>query len=170
MLRTFAISAALALSVAIPAKAQAQQLPNEAQVTAAARFMLPVALDGVLNACAGQLASDTYLITNRDRLRSEFETAAEGSFEEARLALFVLGGGTIGGKEQRAELDTITETMMRTIVEELIDSEVANAMNVESCAIANRVMQELAPLPAENFASLFGYLLNEAGFSQPGRQ
>lgn len=168
MAKTMTILAALAALVSAPSDSFAQDKPpSERGLVTMTQYLLPLAFEGVLSACASDLPEDSYLFTNASMLRQRFDEAADGTFEVARLAMFNLGGGGRGFRGQLTDdLQEISEPEFRMELESIIGQELMLAMDAEACRITNRMLEDLEPLPAENLASMLGYLFHQMALSE----
>ena len=78
----------------MPLAAQtAPPAPSAQEIAAATRYVLPSALDGVYTSCAGTLATEGYLLSNRAALTAKFSDGAEAQWPAAKRLIMTIGGG-----------------------------------------------------------------------------
>lgn len=164
---------ALGLCAAQPAIAQKQRPPaqgqlSEADAAALAHYAMPLAFAGVQAECQAHLPRSAYIYTGGDALAARLEAASAGSWPRARNAIFLIGGSNRDA-EMAEVIANMPEEAISPFVSEMIRSLVAQEMDAEVCVKVDRVLEMLDPLPPENLANLFGFIMIEAGFNERGR-
>ena len=160
MIRKFikAFAVPLAAFAATPS-AQAQDITDvsEEEFSALVRFALPAAFPRVQSVCSRVLPADSYMFANGDELQARFDEASVGSFAGARDVIVKLGAS-----ENPGLADMITQMppeVLEPFMAEIIAGKLAQELKPDICEPANRVMELLDPLPAQNLADLVGYLV-----------
>ena len=145
-------------ALASPAAAQNGPQLTEDQVTALARYAMPMAFQGVQQKCTGILPSESYIYAHGDALTARLETAAIGQFEPARDALLEFASE---GNEEMGELfKNMPAEVIEPLLHELLVAKVQTDVKEEQCSQINRGLELLDPLPAENIAEFIGFIVN----------
>lgn len=126
-------------------------------VAAAVRYSLPLALTGVNTACAASLSNDGFLAKNGARLVTRYSEGADAYWPQAK-ALFLQMASEKSG-EDPAFLTQMPDEALKPIAAALIPEMVGQEMNAETCTVVEQVVEQLAPLPADNIAKLSGVIM-----------
>lgn len=166
MRRNYLVGGPLALlALGLSQPALAQKAVSEEDATALALYALPTALDGLLDSCATYLPTDAYVLVNSDFLSDRFETAAIGTFPQARRVLFTMGRN--GDDAMPVEMmQAMGEAELGPFMDGIIRQMVMSEMDAESCSLADRILEYLDPLPPENLAGLLGFIIAEEAASE----
>ncbi|MGP1283100.1 MAG: hypothetical protein ACTS1X_09005 [Parasphingopyxis sp.] len=158
-LRKLAAGAAL-LGLSAQATAQPACLTN-AEAETMIQAMLPSLIDNVSEQCEAHLPANAGLIARSEALGERYTPAAEAARPEAAgLALRILDEGEDDTPPFDAESGG---ELVLGIFEMGIAVAMADAMDAESCPIADRVFTALEPLPSRNFSSLLTLLIEIGG-------
>lgn len=158
-----AIAAALALGSAHPALAQ--KAVSEEDATALALYALPTVFDGMRQSCVSHLPADAYVLQNADFLSARFEAASVGTFQQARRALFAMGGEGEGAMPVEL-MQGMGEAELGPFIDGFIRQMVMSEMDADSCNQADHILEHLDPLPPENLAGLLGFIIAEEAASE----
>ena len=164
--RIVALLAGLAgtLPASAPAAAQEARSALETltprQVEAAARYALPIAIEGAMNACEASLDPDGFLAREGDALRIRASEGSAEAWPEARDALFQLASeqAEVGGEIPGDLLASLPDESLRPFVSGMILLLVEEELKPKDCANVERGLELLAPLPPGNMAGLIGFI------------
>ena len=145
------VAGLLALSLGSTGQAVRDCLSQE-EGTAVFASMLPDLIDGVRDKCAAHLPADSYLASNADSLIARYKLAADQRWPVAKQAF-----GRIAGQEDMA--DQLPDEFFRPMMGAMIGAELVKGVKPGDCAGANRIVESLAPLPADNVAALISAIL-----------
>ena len=147
------VAGILALSLGSTGAAQANRnCLSEEEGTAVFAAMLPDLIDGLRDKCAAHLPANSYLASNADALIARYKLAADQRWPVAKQAF-----GRIAGQEAMA--DQLPDEFFRPMMGAMIGAELVKGVKPSDCAGASRIVESLAPLPAENVAALIGAIL-----------
>lgn len=147
------IGMACALSFASAAgAATTEQCLSEAEGTAVFAAMLPDMIDGLRGKCAAHLPADAYIVKNGEAMVARYKLLADQRWPIAKQAF-----GRIAGDEEVAA--KLPDEFFRPMLGAMIGGELVKDVKEQDCAGANRVVENLAPLPPENVAALIGAIL-----------
>lgn len=153
-LKKLAAGAAL-LGMSAQVAAQPACLTN-AEAETMIQAMLPTLISNVSEQCSAHLPANANLIARSQSLGERYTPAAEAARAQAAgLALRILDDGEA---VQMLDNDSGGDLVLG-IFEMGIAVAMAEAMDVTSCAIADRVFTALEPLPSRNFSSLLTLLI-----------
>lgn len=154
----FAVAAVLTASTtfgALPAAAQPANL-DPAQVSAAARYALPLAFDGFMKRCTRTLDTSGYARNNQNELSAKFSQDAAAYWPQAKQALLQLGSEE-AGDDMGAMLEMLGDDELRPFVDGIISAMLVQEIKLKDCVSIERGLEILDPLPAENVAQLVGF-------------
>jgi hypothetical protein len=138
------------------AAATPENCVTETEAAAIFASMLPDMIDGLRDKCATHLPANSFLAGNADALIARYKTTADQQWPAAKLAF-----GKIAGESEAAA--KMPDQFLRPLIGSMIGSEVFKDLKPADCGGANRVIENLAPLPPENVAALIGAVLAMAG-------
>jgi hypothetical protein len=148
--------AAGVLSVALPTMATAQTAkqcltPKEAQGLVS--FALPDVITSISTKCAPSLGPDSYLSRSGTDLAGRYRVVADTSWPSAKLAVrkFMDADATF--------LNSLPDDVLKGILTAGISTAIVKDVKTTQCGNINRIVQVLAPLPAENMSQLVGIVL-----------
>jgi hypothetical protein len=147
----FAGMMALSLASASTA-ASTKECLSEAEGSAVFAAMLPDLIDGLRDKCGTYLSAGSFLAKNADGLIERYRTVADQRWPTAKLAF-----ARIAGEEEM--VDKLPDEFFRPMIGVMIGKEVLKDLKVTDCPSADRIVENLAPLPAENVAGLIGAIL-----------
>ena len=151
----FKISVALlaTLSLTAPAVAAAKEdCVTEAEGAAIMAAMMPDLITGLGNKCAAHLPANSYLVQNGKALADRYKLLADQRWPTAKLAF-----GRMTGEPEMA--DKLPDEFFRPMLGSMVGSELVKGVTPQDCSGANRIVENLAPLPPENVANLVGAIL-----------
>ena len=169
-------AAAVAMSVQpLPALAQPRCI-TEAEVSAMVVYGVPIALEALGNACAGQLSARGFLATGAGDLSARYAREAETAWPQAFEALMVFAErGTAGsagasGTNAGADLGFLRQLppeALRPLVDEIVAMQIAGALRPEQCPQIERLVAALAPLEPGEAGRLVAVIAGMAGVADP---
>jgi hypothetical protein len=150
--------APLALAIfAMPANAQVR--PSGPEIEGAVRFGLPALFNGFRATCSAQLAPDGYVALNADRLLAKFAEGADAHWPAAKAALSTLGDDQGMDSAMLAEMP---DDALKPFVTALLQQMVVAEIKPTQCVDVERGLELVDPLPADNIASLIGFMVEMA--------
>ena len=144
--------AALACA-ALPAAAvaQDQRCISRAESQSVVAHLMPSLLSSAAKRCGPRLGNDAYLARNANALTAKLQPLSQQSWPAAKRALERQSGTALPENETFLELGRLA-----------IAEQVTNKMDAQACTITDQLLEQLAPLPPQNLASVFALFL-EAG-------
>ena len=125
---------------------------TETEAAAIFAAIMPDMIDGLRDKCAANLPQDSFLVKNADTLVARFKVLADQRWPAAKLAF-----GKISGEEEMAA--KMPDQYLRPLIGSMIGSELFKDVKPQECAGASKIVESLAPLPAENVSMLIGAVL-----------
>ncbi len=144
---------------AAPASAQKEDEIDPAAVSAAVRYALPLVFEGYVTACFETLEADGFVTMNAPALREKFTDGAEASWPGARLFLLQVAREQ-GGYE--GDTDQIGDDDLRAVLDPMIEEMAATEIKAEYCSDIEKALEIMDPLPADNLAAMFGFIVDLA--------
>ncbi|MGB3710829.1 MAG: hypothetical protein WA985_03990 [Erythrobacter sp.] len=151
--------ASLALSLAalaLPSAAIAQEarcIPRE-EGRAVVATLLPDLIASTAARCGPSLERGAYLPARSAQLAARLQPQARAAWPEAKGTFEVILGGSL--PDNPALLEFGRKTLAEGMVQQL---------DTKTCSMVDRLVQEIAPLPPENFANVFALFL-EVGLEE----
>lgn len=144
------------LSVALPTMATAQTAkqcltPKEAQGLVS--FALPDIITSISTKCAPSLGPDSYLSRSGADLAGRHRVVAETSWPSAKLAVRKFMDTDV------TFLNSLSDDVLKGMLTAGISTAIVKDVKTTQCRDINRIVQVLAPLPAENMSQLVGIVL-----------
>lgn len=165
--RNLARGAALAaVAVAMPAQAaaaEAAQCLSPVELRALATFAMPSVLTGVIDHCTPEVGAAGFMSTQGRSLIASYAAHKDSAWPTARQAFFRLAGSKSGSSETSDMLAKMPDAALQPFVEGMIGGMVGSKLKPGQCAIADKMMRLLAPLPPENTSELLGTIFELAG-------
>ncbi|RDC59979.1 hypothetical protein HME9302_01177 [Alteripontixanthobacter maritimus] len=151
-------AAILAGAALVPTAAAAQETkPTQAQYAATARYALPLAMQGTIDFCRPHLQSNGFFATNGSSLVKRYTAGKDKSWPVARDTLVKVI--TSKDKSSAAFITALPDEALKSMADAFIPTLVVEELNPKDCLIAEKIVAQLAPLPAENVANLFGVVI-----------
>ncbi len=154
-MRLFKTIVALFTAVSVSASAAAaakKDCVTEAEGAAIMAALMPDLITGLGDKCAAHLPSNAYLVQNGKALAERYKALADQRWPTAKLAF-----GRMAGSPEMA--DKLPDEFFRPMLGSLVGTELVKDISPSDCGGANRVLENLAPLPPENVANLIGAIL-----------
>lgn len=158
---TFGLAMASALATASTA-ATTEACLSEAEGTAVFAAMLPDLIDGLRDKCVAHLPADAYLVKNGDVMIARYKLVADQRWPVAKQAF-----GRIAGNPEMA--DKLPDEYFRPMLGAMVGGELVKDIKPQDCPGASRLVENLAPLPAENVAALIAAILVLADKDEGGK-
>ena len=159
-------TALLAAAVAMPAQAAAQaaeaQCLAPAEVRALATFAMPSVLTGLIDRCSPEVGASGFMTTQGRDLVASYAVHKESAWPTARKAFFRLAGSKSDSSEATDLMAKMPDAALQPFVEGMIGGMIGSKLKPGQCAIADKMMRLLAPLPPENTSELLGTILELA--------
>jgi hypothetical protein len=154
----FKLPIAVVTAVSLGTSAMAATPENcvsEAEATAVFAAVMPDIIDGLRDKCAAHLPANAYIVRNADDLVARYKILADQRWPEAKLAFGKIAGDVEMGKKMPDEF-------FRPLIGSVIGAKMFEEISPGDCSGASRVVESLAPLPAENVSMLIGAVLTMA--------
>lgn len=145
----FALAALTLPSAAQAAQARCMTKPELRGMVA---YMLPFVVDTVVEKCAAQVPSDSFMKTRAPELSKELVKGQPAAWPLAKRAFMKFGGEA--DKDTAAMMDAMPESAMRPLLESVLTQEFAGMVKTKDCKDIDTVLGTLAPLPASSFVDL----------------
>lgn len=158
-MRRFNCIAAILAAASLTASAAAatkESCVSEAEGAAIMASIMPDLIAGLGEKCLAHLPADSYLALNGKVLAARYKMLADQRWPTAKLAF-----GRMTGDPDMAE--KLPDEYFRPMLGSMVGSELVKDVKAEDCTGANRIVENLAPLPPENVANLIGAILVLAG-------
>lgn len=157
-------SALAAAAVAMPASAVAAeaQCLAPAEVRALTTFAMPSVLTGLIDRCAPEVGSSGFMSTQGRGLVASYAAHKDAAWPIARKAFFRLAATKSGADEAGDMMAKMPDAALQPFVEGMIGGMIGSKLKPGQCAIADKMMRLLAPLPPENTSELLGTILELA--------
>lgn len=149
----FGIAAVSCASLPAAAVAQEKRCISRAESRAVVAHLMPNLLLSAQKRCAPQLGAGSYLAGNASRLAERLRPLSQQNWPAARTALERQSGTALPANEALLDFGR-----------QAIAEGVANGMDANACRLTDDLLQQLAPLPPQNFANVFALFL-EAGLN-----
>ena len=149
-----AILAAASLTASAAAAAP-KECVTEAEGAAIMASIMPDLINGLGEKCAAHLPANAYLAQHAKALAERYKVLADQRWPTAKLAF-----SRMTGEPEMA--DKLPDEFFRPMLGSMVGTELIKGVNAEDCGGANRIVENLAPLPAENVANLIGAILTLA--------
>lgn len=156
------VRAALAASLIASSTASAAQpatepclQPREAEDLVV--FVLPALVEAMGRKCGPLLPASATLARSGTALASRYRPDSNAAWPRAKIAFGKISGGE--------SLTFLSDELNRKIIEEASSAAIVAEFKAKDCAMADRFMGALEPLPARNVAQLVGLFL-EIGESE----
>lgn len=120
-------------------------------------YLMPDALNGVLNTCRSHLSANSYMAVHGEDAAARYQAAASGHWPTARAAFLKIMGGD---QDEEAKLVAgMSDAALRPFVGEAIAGTVAKDVKPADCPKIDRFVAALAPLAPANVAELITSLV-----------
>ena len=155
--------ALIAAMLAFPAAATAQTASSRPCITpdqneAVTAYVMPSLAIEMARKCAPVIGANAYLVTNAPRLSQKWQAGADRAWPTARTVVTKLAGIPLapgsGG-----------DGFAKMVLAPALAGKIAYEMDAQACAVTDRLLQQLEPLPAKNLASVLALML-EVGAGQ----
>ena len=166
-MRKFTLAAGVAVLAmsAAPVAAQSPQR-SEAEVTATMRYLLPHIVSGIATRCSTELSPDGYLEQNSERLIAKFQDGVDENWAVAKPVLIDMAMRN-SSKSKGANLySVLPDETLKSVVDTMVPATLAEKVKPKDCGMAERILENLDPLPADNLAALFGIIIGDRMLSR----
>lgn len=162
------VAAIGALSGAQAVQAQ-QACYASADLTDTAIYMLPIAYDAAKSACGKRLKPNGFMAKSGDKFVAPFRAKQAKSWPGAfRVMKRQIAGRKFGGMNGSDVVNLLASapaSTVRPMVDGMLGQTIAGEIKPADCSRIERGMELLAPLPADNVASLFPYVAEIANLT-----
>ena len=151
----FKTSVALFTALSLTASAAAatkEECVTEAEGAAIMASLMPDLINGISDKCVAHLPANAYLVQNGKALAARYKMLADQRWPTAKLAF-----GRMTGEPEMA--DKLPDEFFRPMLGSMVGAELVKGVTPQDCGGANRIVENLAPLPPENVANLVGAIL-----------
>ncbi len=158
------VAALTAAAIAMPAQAAAAEAEclAPAEVRALATFAMPSVLTGLIDHCAPKVGASGFMSTQGRGLVASYAAHKDAAWPVARKAFFRLAGSKSDSSEATDMMAKMPDAALQPFVEGMIGGMIGSKLKPGQCAVADRMMRLLAPLPPENTSELLGTILELA--------
>ncbi len=165
--RSLALVIGTSILVTLTAQSAHAQMPcltsNEARTVVSAA--LPDVVVAISNKCRPSLPPTAYLAKSGAVLADRFKPTANAAWPAAKLAVLKVGG------DRTKLLASLPDETSRALLSVGINAAITNGITIENCAVTNRIMAALDPLPPANFADAFSAVVEtQMAKAKPGGQ
>ena len=162
--RVVRVAALTAAAIAMPAQAAAAEAEclAPAEVRALATFAMPSVLTGLIDHCAPEVGASGFMSTQGRGLVASYAAHKDAAWPVARKAFFRLAGSKSDSSEATDMMAKMPDAALQPFVEGMIGGMIGSKLKPGQCAVADRMMRLLAPLPPENTSELLGTILELA--------
>ncbi|MCW1986627.1 UNVERIFIED_ORG: hypothetical protein M2348_002377 [Sphingomonas sp. R1F5B] len=155
---TLALAGLLAGQQAFAADARTCLEP--ADVDAMVAYALPSAMDSAITFCAPHLAPQGYFAREGQSLVQRYAQAKPAAWPRAKAALLKLGQADAkGGDQTIAQMARLPDKALQPFADGMVGQMVTESIKPQSCAPLEQMTRLLAPLPPEDTASLFTFII-----------
>lgn len=141
-----------AMSLTASAAAAGDNCVSEAEGAAIMAAMMPDLINGLGKKCGAHLPNSAYLVQKGAALSARYKVLADQQWPTAKIAF-----GRMTGEPEMAE--KLPDEYFRPMLGSMVGSELVKDVKPQDCAGADRIVENLAPLPPENVANLIGAIL-----------
>lgn len=144
-------TALAAAAFAMPAQAVAAeaQCLAPAEVRALTTFAMPSVLTGLIDHCGPEVGAGGFMTTQGRGLVASYAARKDAAWPTARKAFFRLAASKGGADETSDMLAKMPDAALQPFVEGMIGGMIGSKLKPGQCAIADKMMRLLAPLPPE---------------------
>lgn len=125
---------------------------SEAEGAAIMATLMPDLINGLGDKCVAHLPANAYLVQNGKALAARYKILADQRWPTAKIAFSRMTGDV-------AMAEKLPDEFFRPMLGSMIGSELVKDVTPQDCGGANRIVENLAPLPPENVANLVGAIL-----------
>ncbi|WP_157098686.1 hypothetical protein [Novosphingobium rosa] len=152
------------LLLALPAQALAQSAAPPCLTRAEAQnvviFALPTAVQAVDGMCRKVLPPETGFAATAEALQKQYQPASDAAWPATRAALTKLLGN--GDDPAKAVLSGFLASDDPTALRAFVTAAIGGKpMKPKTCAAIGRVLPLIQPMPAQNMAGLFEFVIEE---------
>lgn len=122
-------------------------------------YLLPSLLEVTMRECQPHLAADGYLRSQGPALLERLSTDRDADWPLARQAFAKFG---TDNARKAAELDSVPDAQLRTMVETGMTEKLVGKLSAETCGDAERVIATFDPMPRKNVVELIAVVFNMA--------
>jgi hypothetical protein len=142
------VSFAVMTSLSGAALAQSRPCVPEADARQIMLTALPDVVTGLADRCRPHLTEDAFLLSFAPAFAERAQPAADLAWPKARPALVKLAGS------QGKIFDAMPDAAVRPLFSTMVATGLGDQIKDEQCALLDRLMEAIAPLPAQNFAEI----------------
>jgi hypothetical protein len=152
--------AALAILLAAPGAARAQDCMSRQEVADVFVFSAPVLIEAAANKCKAALPPGAFLSTRATALASRLRGEGQGS--GAAIARFIRG---VGGKDLP---EGISPETLQSLTRDILGTMITNDIKPADCGKVDALIEAIAPLPARNIGMMIASLIDLT--TKPGEE
>ena len=169
-----AVSASLALAALLAGQTAQAAAPaaclETADVNAMVAYALPSVMDSAMTYCAPHLAPQGYFARQGQDLVGRYAQAKPAAWPRAKAALIKLA--QTDKDPTMSQMTRLPDKALQPFADGMLGQMVTEALKPENCAPLEQMTRLLAPLPPENTAGLFTFIIRmvETPSRKPGVQ
>ena len=148
--------AAAAVLAMVPGFAHAAEAPclTAGEFTTLATYALPGLIGGTAQRCSASLPADSFLRQGGAALATRYAAIKPSVWPGAKAAFLKLTSAA--GPDAAAMLNAMPDDNVQRLVDGCVTGRLAQDIPVERCAIIDRMLRLLSPLPPESTAEIIG--------------
>jgi hypothetical protein len=156
--RLFSSLAALA-ALGCGQSGMAQSVPclSEQEVVSLVGFSLPTVVDSTIKTCQPRLSSQGYFGTQGAALVARFAANKPATWPSAKAAFIKLGASK--DPATRDMIAKLPDSALQPFAEGIVAQLVASKIKPDRCAVIERGVSLVAPLPPQNTAELIAFVI-----------
>lgn len=152
MMKKLAAAAALSAMTIQPVLAAPANCVTSAEVRVAARFLMPILINGVSAKCAPSLGSTSYLVSKGPDLVKRYQALPGDDSQVPAIVTKV---------DSKGELTGMSADELRVFIKVGLLKAMGKDLTPEICGKVDKVLGILDPLPAENTVALLEFVFRE---------
>ncbi len=163
MINKLAAAVALAAMTSQPVLAAPANCVTGPEVRVAARFLMPILINGVSAKCAASLGNASYLVSKGPELVKRYEALPGDDSQVPAIVAKI---------DSKGELSGMSTDELRVFIKVGLIKAMGKDLTPEVCGKVDKVLAILDPLPAENTVALveFAFREVEAGDAKKARR
>lgn len=161
-------AAALAMcALAQPQMAMAQECVEQADLSDAIIYAMPLIGDAFSETCSGELSDQGFMATKGDEFLAPYRAKQDATWPGALRLLKAFGDKGKGPDGMSEMIGSLPESALRPFVDAVIVTMVGKEIKPKDCSKIERGVALVAPLPEDNVGDLVAFMMDMADVKNP---
>ncbi len=155
------------LALAQPQMAMAQECVEQADLSGATVYAMPLLADAFSEKCSSELSATGFMATKSTEFLAPYRAKQDANWPATLRLLKAFSEKGKGPDGMGEMISSLPESALRPFVDAVLVTMVGKEIKVKDCSKIERGIALIAPLPEDNVGDLVAFLMDMADVKNP---